>query len=170
VKPLIDSTLSRLKLPATALFSTLGRTAARALETQLIVRLMAQWTNELIDNLSAGNVAIHNGERWDPSTWPQSARGFGPHEAPRGSLGHWVEIDRGRISNYQVIAPTTWNGGPRDAQGQRGPYEAALLHTPVADPDRPLELLRTVHSFDPCLACSVHVLDGRALHPQWIAA
>lgn len=160
-KQIVDSTLGELKLPATALFSTLGRTAARALETRLVARKMVQYQKQLSENLDRGNLAIHNGEKWDPSTWPTTCQGFGPHEAPRGSLGHWVQIEKGQIKNYQVVAPTTWNGGPRDAKGQRGPYEAALLKTPIADPDRPLEILRTVHSFDPCLACSVHVIDAR---------
>ena len=110
--------------------------------------------------MASGNVRIHNGEKWDPSTWPDTARGFGFFEAPRGSLGHWVEIENKAIKNYQAVVPSTWNAGPRDAHGQRGPYEAALLKTPVADPERPLEILRTVHSFDPCLACAVHVVDA----------
>jgi Ni,Fe-hydrogenase I large subunit len=160
-KQIVDSTLEQLKLPATALFSTLGRTAARALETRLVARQMVQYQKQLSDNLDRGILAIHNGEKWDPSTWPKTCQGFGPHEAPRGSLGHWVQIEKGQIRNYQVVSPTTWNGGPRDAKGQRGPYEAALLKTPIADPERPLEILRTVHSFDPCLACSVHVIDAR---------
>ena len=104
---------------------------------------------------------IHNGEKWDPNSWPKTARGFGFFEAPRGSLGHWVEIEDQAIKNYQAVVPSTWNAGPRDARGQRGAYEAALIKTPVADPDRPLELLRTIHSFDPCLACAVHVVDAR---------
>jgi Ni,Fe-hydrogenase I large subunit len=98
---------------------------------------------------------------WDPKSWPQTARGFGFFEAPRGSLGHWVEIEDEAIKNYQAVVPSTWNAGPRDAHGQRGAYEAALLKTPVADPERPLELLRTIHSFDPCLACAVHMVDAR---------
>jgi hydrogenase large subunit len=106
-----------------------------------------------------GNVAIFNGQRWDPATWPKSCRGFGWHEAPRGALGHWVEIEGKTIKNYQAVVPTTWNAGPRDPQGQRGAYEAALLNTPIADPARPLEILRTIHSFDPCIACAVHVMD-----------
>jgi Ni,Fe-hydrogenase I large subunit len=113
---------------------------------------------------------MHNGARWDPGSWPHSCRGFGQHEAPRGSLGHWVEIEDGAIRNYQVIAPTTWNGGPRDAAGQRGPYEAALIKHPVADPDKPLELLRTIHSFDPCLACAVQVVDARGRRWQPVEA
>ena len=160
-KKLVDGALAALKAPPTALFSTLGRVAARALETQLTVNHLEEWLDELRRNMHAGNLRVHNGEKWDPSTWPATARGSGFFEAPRGGLGHWVEIDHQAISNYQCVVPTTWNAGPRDARGQRGPYEAALVNTPVADPERPLEILRTVHSFDPCLACAVHVLDAR---------
>ena len=161
VKALVDATLAKLKAPPTALFSTLGRIAARALETQLLASRLVGWIEELGNNLASGNVRIHNGEKWDPKSWPKNARGFGFFEAPRGSLGHWVEIDDQAIKNYQAVVPSTWNAGPRDTRGQRGPYESALLKTPVADPDRPLELLRTIHSFDPCLACAVHVVDAR---------
>ena len=150
-----------MKAPPTALFSTLGRIAARALETQLLASRLVGWIEELGDNLASGNVRIHNGEKWDPKSWPKNAQGFGFFEAPRGSLGHWVEIEDQAIKNYQAVVPSTWNAGPRDTRGQRGPYESALLKTPVADPERPLELLRTVHSFDPCLACAVHVVDAR---------
>jgi len=161
VKELVDTTLAKLKAPATALFSTLGRIAARALETQLLASRLVGWIEELNTNLSSGDVRIHNGEKWDPATWPDTARGFGFFEAPRGSLGHWCEIEDKAIKNYQAVVPSTWNAGPRDAHGQRGAYESALLKTPVADPERPLELLRTIHSFDPCLACAVHVVDAR---------
>ena len=161
VKALVDAALAKLKAPPTALFSTLGRIAARALETQLLASRLAGWIEELGKNLASGNVRIHNGEKWDPASWPKNARGFGFFEAPRGSLGHWVEIEDRAIKNYQAVVPSTWNAGPRDARGQRGAYEAALIKTPVADPDRPLELLRTIHSFDPCLACAVHVVDAR---------
>ncbi|MGC1968011.1 MAG: nickel-dependent hydrogenase large subunit [Candidatus Acidiferrales bacterium] len=161
VKALVDATLAKLKAPPTALFSTLGRIAARALETQLLANRLVGWIEELGDNLASGNARIHNGEKWNPNSWPKTARGFGFFEAPRGSLGHWVEIEDQAIKNYQAVVPSTWNAGPRDARGQRGAYEAALLKTPVADPDRPLELLRTIHSFDPCLACAVHVVDAR---------
>jgi len=105
-------------------------------------------------------VKIHNGEKWNPDSWPKSCAGFGLHEAPRGSLGHWVEIEDKKIANYQAVVPSTWNAGPRDASGQRGAYEASLQGTPIADPSRPLEVLRTVHSFDPCLACAVHVVSA----------
>ena len=161
VKKLVDSTLQTLKAPPTALFSTLGRIAARALETQLLANHLVEWIEQLANNMAKGNLLNHNGQKWDPSSWPDSARGFGFFEAPRGSLGHWVEIENQAIKNYQAVVPSTWNAGPRDAHGQRGAYEAALLKTPVADPDRPLEILRTIHSFDPCLACAVHVLDAR---------
>jgi Ni,Fe-hydrogenase I large subunit len=111
--------------------------------------------------MASGDLQMHDGSKWDPSTWPASVRGYGLFEAPRGSLGHWVEIENSVVKNYQAVVPTTWNAGPRDAKGQRGPYETALLKTPIADPERPLEILRTLHSFDPCLACAVHVVDAR---------
>jgi hydrogenase large subunit len=161
VKGLVNGVLAKLGAPATALFSTLGRIAARAIETQLMARVVPKWIDELGSNLAHGNLRIHEGEKWDPATWPKSARGWGFHEAPRGSLGHWVDIEDRKIKNYQCVVPTTWNAGPRDAKGQRGAYEASLLKTPVADPERPVEILRTIHSFDPCLACAVHVTDGR---------
>jgi len=163
VKLLVDSTLAKLKLPATALFSTLGRVAARALEADIMVSRLSDWVAQLDDNISHGDVRLHNGDKWSPNSWPKSAQGFGFHEAPRGSLGHWVEIEDKKIANYQVVAPSTWNAGPRDAQAQRGPYEAALLDTPIANPERPLEVLRTVHSFDPCLACAVHVVRANGV-------
>ncbi len=163
VKQLVDETLAKLNLPASALFSTMGRVAARALEAKIMVGRLSGWVAQLDDNMAHGDVRIHNGDKWNPDSWPKSCQGFGFHEAPRGSLGHWVEIENKRIVNYQVVAPSTWNAGPRDGQGQRGPYEAALRGTPIADPDRPLEIMRTVHSFDPCLACAVHVVraNGR---------
>ncbi len=161
VKAAVDGVLAHFKAPPTALFSTLGRIAARALETQLLANHIVGWIEELRENMNRGDLRIHNGDKWDPSTWPSSARGYGLFEAPRGSLGHWVEIENELVKNYQIVVPSTWNAGPRDAKGQRGPYETALLKTPLADPERPLEILRTVHSFDPCLACAVHVVDAR---------
>jgi hydrogenase large subunit len=142
----------------------MGRIAARALEAEIMVGHLEQWVAKLDDNMAHGNVKMHNGEKWNPDSWPKSCQGFGLEEAPRGSLGHWVEIENKKIVNYQAIVPSTWNAGPRDAQGQRGAYEASLQGTPIADRNRPLEVLRTVHSFDPCLACAVHVVqaDGSA--------
>jgi hydrogenase large subunit len=160
IRQLVDGALGELRLAPTALFSTLGRVAARALETVYLLDLMDGWLEELAKNMHSGDLRIHNGEHWDPATWPAQAQGWGFHEAPRGALGHWVTIKNGKIDNYQAVVPSTWNAGPRDERGQPGPYEASLEGTPVADPDRPLELLRTIHSFDPCLACAVHVIDA----------
>ena len=131
---------------------------------------VSKWVAELGDKLGRGDLRIHNGDKWDPDTWPKEAQGFGFHEAPRGSLGHWVQIEDKKIKNYQVVVPTTWNAGPRDAKGQRGAYEASLLKTPIADPERPVEILRTVHSFDPCLACAVHVVDARGRRSSLLKA
>lgn len=161
VRTLVDGALSQLGVGADVLFSTLGRIAARAIESQVMVQQLPVWLTQLEDNIGRGDLKIHASERWDPSTWPDEAQGWGFHEAPRGSLGHWVHIKGGEIENYQAVVPSTWNAGPRDAQGQRGAYEAALIGTPVANPEQPVEILRTVHSFDPCLACAVHVFDPR---------
>jgi len=161
VKAAVDGVLAKLNAPATALFSTLGRIAARAIEAKVMAGQVSKWVADLGDKLGHGDLRIHNGEKWDPDTWPKEAQGWGFHEAPRGSLGHWVHIEDKKIKNYQCVVPTTWNAGPRDAKGQRGAYEASLLKTPIADPERPVEILRTVHSFDPCLACAVHVVDAR---------
>ena len=161
VKDLVNGVLAKLGAQPSALFSTLGRIAARAIETQLMARQVSRWIAELGGKLGHGDLRVHNGEKWDPDTWPKEAQGFGFHEAPRGSLAHWVQIEDKKIKNYQAVVPTTWNAGPRDAKGQRGAYEASLLKTPIADPERPVEILRTVHSFDPCLACAVHVVDAQ---------
>jgi hydrogenase large subunit len=120
---------------------------------------MPQWYAGLMANIKGGDVRTFNETLWEPSTWPRHAEGVGFLEAPRGSLAHWIVIDDGKISNYQAVVPTTWNAGPRDTAGAEGPYEAALKGQSVKDPKQPLEILRTIHSFDPCLACAVHVLD-----------
>jgi Ni,Fe-hydrogenase I large subunit len=161
IQDAVNGALKALSAPPSVLFSTLGRIAARALEAQIMARQLDTWLNQLDDNLAHGKTTIFNPARWDPDSWPKSACGYGWHEAPRGALGHWIEIEGKAIKNYQAVVPTTWNAGPRDAQGQRGAYEAALTGTPVADPNRPLEILRTIHSFDPCIACAVHVIDAR---------
>ena len=159
VKQAVDATLAKLGVGPSVLFSTLGRVAARAIETQLMAEQLPNWLHEFEDNLGRHDYRIHENAHWDPSTWPKEATGFGHHEAPRGSLGHWVHIKNGAVADYQAVMPSTWNAGPRDAKGQRGPYEASLIGTRVADPERPVEILRTVHSFDPCMACAVHVVD-----------
>jgi hydrogenase large subunit len=165
VREAVGMVLGKLEVGPEALFSTLGRVAARGIETLLVVDRMGAWLDDLAANMGAGDLRIHDKTRWDPSTWPEECQGFGLHEAPRGALGHWVRIKNGTIANYQCIVPSTWNAGPRDASGKRGPYEAALVGTPVFDGEQPVEILRTVHSFDPCMACGVHVLDrtGREL-------
>jgi hydrogenase large subunit len=160
VRELVDQVLADLGVGPGALFSTLGRVAARGIETLVIAEEMLSWIDELEANIGAGDVAIHNGSLWDPSTWPQTASGWGMTEAPRGALGHWLSIENGSIASYQCVVPSTWNGSPRDATGRRGPWEEALIGTPVADPEKPVEILRTIHSFDPCMACAVHVLDA----------
>lgn len=159
VQAAVNGVLAKLNAPPAALFSTLGRIAARAIETQIMAHKLPAWVADLQHHMGSGDTRIHAGEKWDPDTWPKTAQGFGFHEAPRGALGHWVEIEDKKIKNYQCVVPSTWNAGPRDAHGQRGAYESALLNTPITDPERPLEILRTVHSFDPCLACAVHVID-----------
>lgn len=160
IKKRVNGVLTQLNLPPTALFSTMGRIAARALEAEFMSQQLSTWVGQLQSNMAHGDLRIHDNSKWDPDTWPKSCQGFGLEEAPRGSLGHWVEIENKKIVNYQAVVPSTWNAGPRDAHGQRGAYEAALKGTPIADPQRPLEVLRTVHSFDPCLACAVHVVDA----------
>jgi len=155
----VDMVLKTLDVPVTALFSTLGRTAARGLECTWAAHALKNEYNKLMASIKAGDTATANQQAHDPATWPKSCRGYGFVEAPRGALGHWVEIEERRIKNYQCIVPTTWNASPRDPAGKIGAYEAALLDTPMADPEQPLEILRTIHSFDPCLACATHVLD-----------
>jgi hydrogenase large subunit len=159
-RELVNMTLNKLDVPVSALFSTLGRTAARGLETKVIGDMMQTWYNNLIANIKAGDTKTFNETLWDPSSWPQQARGVGFMEAPRGALAHWIVIENQTIKNYQAVVPSTWNAGPRDQNGQAGAYEAALQdnHT-LHDPKQPIEILRTIHSFDPCIACAVHVTD-----------
>lgn len=164
VKEIVDEALAKLEVPATALFSTLGRTAARGLETRLIARWMVEFYNELIANLKNGEVSTFNREKWEPDTWPAEAEGVGLSEAPRGALAHWIRIKDRKIDNYQLVVPSTWNASPRDVYGNRSAYEESLIGTPVAKDDEPLEIIRTIHSFDPCLACAVHLYDPDGQH------
>ncbi len=158
---LVETVLDTLNAPVQAVFSTLGRTAARAIETKVFVDAMQGYYQDLLANIASGDTQTFNGERWNPLSWPGHAEGFGFTEAPRGALGHWVVIDGRKISNYQLVVPTTWNASPRDAQGQAGAYEASLVGTPLAVADQPLEILRTIHSFDPCMACAIHMVDAQ---------
>jgi hydrogenase large subunit len=149
------SAVAGVKVTPAMLHSTLGRHAARAVRTAVISELALKHWKLLVDNIAKGDTDIFVA----PSFPKGEIRGFGFHEAPRGTLSHWVVIRDGRIANYQAVVPTTWNASPRDETQQKGPYEASLVGNPVADAERPLEVLRTVHSFDPCLACAVHTLD-----------
>ncbi|MFB1489250.1 MULTISPECIES: nickel-dependent hydrogenase large subunit [unclassified Thiocapsa] len=161
----VDKVLTDLGLPLEAIFSTLGRTAARGLEASWSAHKMRYFQDKLVANIKAGDTATANVDNWDPKTWPKEARGVGTTEAPRGALGHWILITHGKIENYQAVVPTTWNGSPRDPAGNIGAFEASLLNTPLAKADEPLEILRTLHSFDPCLACATHIMgpDGEEL-------
>jgi hydrogenase large subunit len=147
--------VAKAQLSPAVLHGTLGRHLGRAVRAAVISELALQQWQRLAENIGKGDVAIFN-----PPTFPKGEiQGFGFHEAPRGTLSHWVIIDNGKIKNYQAVVPSTWNAGPRDEKGQKGPYEASLLGNPIADPAKPLEVLRTIHSFDPCLACAIHTLD-----------
>ena len=154
IKPLVDMELQKLSIGPEALFSTLGRTAARGIETLAIANKMASMLEEFKDNIRSDKQIVEDLEV------PQESKGVGFVEAPRGGLSHWIRIEKGRVGNFQLVVPTTWNLGPRDANNVLGPCEEALMGTPIADPKRPVEILRTVHAFDPCIACAVHVIDG----------
>jgi Ni,Fe-hydrogenase I large subunit len=158
----VDTVLGALGVGAEVLFSTLGRTAARCVETVVVANKLSSWVDELAASMASGDLQIHDNEVWDPDNWPAEAKGWGFTEAPRGALGHWIHIKDKKIHNYQAVVPSTWNCSPRDMAGVPGPYEAALIGTPIADPENPLEVLRTVHSFDPCMACGVHLLDVKS--------
>jgi hydrogenase large subunit len=159
-KELAGFALKKLDLPIEALFSTLGRTAARTLESKILADGMQGWYDDLIANIKVGDSKTFNDKLWDPSTWPSECQGAGYMEAPRGALGHWIVIKDTKIKNYQAVVPSTWNAGPRDTEGKAGAYEAALQDNhQLHDPKQPLEILRTIHSFDPCIACAVHLSD-----------
>jgi hydrogenase large subunit len=147
--------IAKTTLTPAVLHSTLGRHAARMIRTQVIAELAQKHWNLLVNNIGKGDTDIFN----EPVFPKGEQRGFGFHEAPRGTLSHWIVIRDGKIANYQAVVPSTWNAGPRDEHDQPGPYEASLVGNPVADAERPLELIRTVHSFDPCLACAIHTVD-----------
>ena len=161
----INFVLKILDVPVTALFSTLGRTAARGLECQWAANKMSYFMDKLIANVKAGDSSTANVDKWEPKTWPAEVKGVGFTEAPRGALAHWIKIKDTKIDNYQCVVPTTWNGSPRDNEGNIGAFEAALMNTKVERAEEPVEILRTLHSFDPCLACSTHVMseDGQEL-------
>ncbi len=161
IKGAVTDALGALKAPPSVLFSTLGRTAARAIESQLAAKWGLEFFDTLLANIKAGDSRTFTREKWEPSTWPKVAKGVGCTEAPRGALAHWIVIGYQKIANYQLVVPSTWNASPRDGKGQRSAYEASLIGTPVHDPHQPLEIIRTIHSFDPCLACAVHLYEDK---------
>ena len=168
VQELVNGTLAQLKAPVTALFSTLGRTAARGLETILVAEWGLEFYNQLLTNIKNGDTRTFTKDKWEPETWPNEAKGVGLSEAPRGALAHWIVIKDKLIDNYQLVVPSTWNASPRDPKGQMSAYEAALIGTPVANAEQPLEILRTIHSFDPCIACAVHLYDEKGTYVHQI--
>jgi quinone-reactive Ni/Fe-hydrogenase large subunit len=159
IKDHVDQVLKLTGLPIGVLFSTVGRTAARCIETLIIAEAMSGWLDELEKNTAGGDLSTWT--EFDFDKVSKHAEGYGLSEAPRGALGHWVRIRDGKIDNYQIVVPTTWNASPRDGKNRVGAYESALVGVKLAKPDEPLEVLRTVHSFDPCLACAVHLVDAR---------
>jgi [NiFe] hydrogenase large subunit len=156
VKKTVDYVLNYLGVGPAALFSTLGRTAARGIETKVIADKLMDWVNELAENVKKGDTKIY--QDWK---MPDEAEGVGFVNAPRGGLSHWIKIKGGKIENFQLVVPSTWNLGPRCADGKLSAVEEALMGTPIADAERPVEILRTVHSYDPCIACGVHVIDAK---------
>ncbi|WP_456387682.1 nickel-dependent hydrogenase large subunit [Desulfolithobacter sp.] len=149
------SSLAGVSVDVSVLHSTPGRHLARAVRAAMLADLALKHWQLLVDNIGSGDLEIFN----KPVFPKGEQQGFGFHEAPRGALSHWIVIRDGKIKNYQCVVPSTWNAGPRDEKGKPGPYEASLVGNPMADPEMPLEVLRTVHSFDPCIACAVHMLD-----------
>lgn len=157
----VNDLCGRIGTNVDGLKSTMGRILARCHEMAWAMETSLYFMNKLKENIKNGNTATASTQKWDPETWPATAKGVGFSEAPRGALGHWIEIRDRKISGYQCVVPTTWNAAPRSQTGQLGAYEAALLGTKIVVPDQPLEILRTLHSFDPCLACATHVLDNK---------
>ena len=168
VQETIGAVLKKLDVPVAALFSTLGRTAARGIETQLIAGWSLEIYNQLLANIKNGDTRTFNNEKWEPATWPKEAKGVGLTEAPRGALAHWIVIKDQKIDNYQLVVPSTWNASPRDPEGKMSAYESSLIGTPIKNPEQPLEILRTIHSFDPCIACAVHLYDEKGTYVHQI--
>lgn len=162
----VDAVSRLLNLPPETWLPTMvGRTACRALEAQVMAYMGKYFFDQLIANIRAGDTTVANMSKFNPDTWPKQAQGVGILEAPRGALGHWVVIKDNRIANYQAVVPSTWNACPRDGQGNHGAYESSMIDTRVKVADKPLELLKVIHSFDPCIACATHLygLDGKEL-------
>jgi hydrogenase large subunit len=159
VVAMLDAAMAKLGIKLEQMNSTAGRTLARAMESVLVAREMQAVFADFTSRIASGDTVVFNPAKWEPSSWPEKSRGVGFVEAPRGLLSHWVNIEKGAITNYQCIVPTTWNASGRDPSGQMGAFEYSLAHGgkhPLIDKDKPLEALRTVHSFDPCMSCAVH--------------
>ena len=158
----VDRVSAVLGLPAHVwLCSTVGRTAARALDAQVAVNLQKYFHNKLVANIKSGDTTVAYSENWHPEKWPKDVKGVGILDAPRGALGHWVHIKNSRIENYQCVVPTTWNACPKTVAKEHGAYEESMLDTHLKKPEHPLEVVRSIHSFDPCLACATHLYNKK---------
>ena len=162
----VDPILAQLGAQPEQMNSTAGRILARAIEAVEMARQLQRTFDALATGIRAGDVATFNPDKWEKSTWPSASKGVGFAEVARGTLSHWVRVTDGKISNYQAVVPSTWNGCGR-ANGERGPYEESLVPHPLIRPEQPLEPLRTIHSFDPCQSCGIHVLDVTGSEVAW---
>lgn len=159
IKPYMQRFMDATGLELLDFSSTVGRNAARAIEAQICCDYIFSFMSDMIENIKYYDETTWT--KYDFAALPQEAKGRGLYEVPRGVLGHFVKIKEAKIENYQAVVPTTWNASPKDAANQRGAYEEALIGIRLADPKMPLEVLRVVHSFDPCLACAVHIIDTK---------
>ncbi len=159
IKGYVDNFTSRANITIDNLYSSIGRTIGRALETELMADIITDWVDELGVNIDSGDFTSWT--KFDFASVSQDAQGYGVEEAPRGALGHWIRIENGKVANYQAVVPSTWNAGPRDYKGRLGAYEEALKGLKLSNIEEPLEIIRAVHSFDPCIACAVHVIDTK---------
>lgn len=162
VKKLVDGAIKTLGITPAQINSTMGRTFARAAEATVSAQLLLEDYNALVDNIKEGRIDVFDASKWEPSSWPAQCEGYSFVEVARGDLSHWVSINDGKVERYQAVVPTTWLAGGRDANGVTGPYEESLMGTgthPLVDPKAPLEPMRTIHSYDPCMSCGVHILD-----------
>jgi len=173
-KEIVDGAAKTLGIRLSQLNSTAGRTLARAVECLTSAEILAQTTfPTFVKNLKSGDLDVFDATHWDPESWPAESSGYSFVEVARGNLSHWVTIEHGKVARYQAVVPTTWLAGGRDASGHQGPYEESLAGNgkhPLADPKQPLEPLRTIHSFDPCMSCAVHVLDPDGVELQTVAS
>jgi len=156
---ILDDSAENMGIGVEDFNSALGRTIARQLETAVLAHRLRPWIDDLQDAIRSGDRETANTSKWKKDTWDDKMTGAGIGEAPRGAVGHWTWIEREKIKGYQMIVPSTWNGSPRDHNDKRGAWEESLLGLPLADASQPLELLRTIHSYDPCMSCAVHVFD-----------